>query len=318
MSFLNALMHLAHWVFLVGAFFICGAFSMRFLVTAPCGANVCVPAGQERSIGEMASRYVIVFSVVALIANAAHAVLHCSVVTETPVTEVFAIMPTFLKKTKFGKLASLREIVLAAIVLSSLVFLKRQTRGGAAPGIITSLALLVTMSASGHQGAAGYLSIPFLLDIVHAVAVALWIGGLFYLRLGYVYLLRDSGNELWEVFSSTVRRFSETATWAVLMVLVTGIVLSLYNIKSVSFMITTSYGLILTLKILLAGSIFLLGGANKFFLLPAMLREGASPPGSSGVSLLRRRFYTFVTIEMALGLGVLLTTSVLTHLSPLD
>jgi putative copper resistance protein D len=227
-------------------------------------------------------------------------------------------MPTFLKKTKFGRLASLREIVLAGAVLSSLFFLKRQSRSAALPGIGVSVLLLITLSASGHQGAKGYLTIPFFLDVFHTIAVALWIGGLFYLRVGYVYLLRDAGDELWEVFSNTIKRFSDTATGAVFAVLATGIVLSLYNIKSLSFMITTPYGLMLALKILLAGTIFVLGGINKFFLLPAMLGEGAASAGSPGVVSSRRRFYLFVTVEIAAGLGVLLMTSILTHLSPQD
>jgi putative copper export protein len=281
MSYLNALMHLAHWVFLVGTFFIAGAFTIRFLVTAPCGADVCVLPGEEKTIGETAARYVVIFSVVALIANAAHAVLHCSVVTETPLSEVFAIMPAFLKKTKFGRLASLREILLVGAVISSLFFLKRQTRSAALPGIGVSVLLLITLSASGHQG-------------------------------------RDAGEELWDVFSSMIKRFSDTATGAVFAVLASGIVLSLYNIKSVSFMIATPYGLVLSLKILLAGSIFLLGGVNKFFLLPAMLEQGETPAGSPRAVSSRRRFYLLVTVEMAAGLCVLLMTSILTHLSPVD
>jgi putative copper resistance protein D len=318
MSYLNALRHLAHWVFLVSAFFISGAFAMRFLVTAPCGADVCTLPGEEKTIGETAARYVVIFSSVALVVNAAHAVLHCSVVTETPLSEVFAIMPTFLKKTKFGRLASLREIILAGALLSSLFFLRRQSRKAALPGIGVSVLLLITLSASGHQGAKGYLAIPFFLDVFHAMAVALWIGGLFYLRVGYVYLLRDAGEELWDVFSSMIKRFSDTATGAVFAVLASGIVLSLYNIKSVSFMIATPYGLVLSLKILLAGSIFLLGGVNKFFLLPAMLEQGETPAGSPRAVSSRRRFYLLVTVEMAAGLCVLLMTSILTHLSPVD
>jgi hypothetical protein len=62
----------------------------------------------------------------------------------------------------------------------------------------------------------------------------------------------------------------------------------------------------------------MLGGINKFFLLPAMLGEGAASAGSPRAVSSRQRFYAFVTVEMAAGLGVLLITSVLTHLSPLD
>jgi putative copper export protein len=313
----DTLMVLAHWVFLVCAVFVAGAFALRVLVTAPSGADLCMPAGRNRCLGETASRYLIVLSAAALLANALHTVLHASAVTDTPLGEVFSIIPVFLHKTRFGRLAVLRTAVISVVVLVSWYSAAKGTRRAAAAGIPASFLMLATMSMSGHQGAQGFLRLPFFLDVLHLSAVSLWIGGLFFIRLCYSYVLKDAGGGALDIFSSLIKRFSDTATGAVLVVLATGVVLSALNIEQPSRMVTTLYGRVLLFKIGLAGIIFALGGVNKFLLVPAF-KDAEKGEEQPRLPELRRRLYGLVTLEMAAGLAVLLATSLLTHLSPVD
>jgi len=310
MASLSALMIFFYWLLLVGAVFTAGAFALRPMVTSPSGADFCVPRGRRRCLGETAAMYILVLTLWAFLANAIHTVLHVAVVTETPLADIFSVLGAFLAKTRFGRLAALRAAVLAAMGLWAWHIMRRAGGRPAAPGIVLSLALLLTLSMAGHQGAKGVLRLPFFIEFFHALGVSLWIGGLFFLRAVYSYLLKDEGDELRAVFFSMIKRFSDTATVAVFIVLGTGIVLAVLNVEQVSRVATTTYGNVLLVKIALAGAVFALGGANRFFILPGL--------GGPDVDALpaKRRLYVLVTVEMVLGLCVLLATSVLVHLSP--
>jgi putative copper export protein len=78
--------------------------------------------------------------------------------------------------------------------------------------------------------------------------------------------------------------------------------------------VTTPYGITLGIKIVLACVIAVLGGVNKFFVIPMLSVAGKTGPERLG--LLKRTLYVLVTMEMVFGLLVLLATSFLTHLSP--
>jgi putative copper export protein len=314
MSLLNLLMILAYWVFLSGVVFAAGAFVSRALVTIPSGADLCVPGGRKRCLGESAALAVLTVSVITLGANIVHLVLHASVVTETPVEEVFSVLSVFVKKTKFGRLAFIRTVFLLGLVLSAFYSYRKNNVQAAAAGVASSALVLITLSMSGHQGVKGYVTVPFFLDVLHSLAVALWIGGLFYIRQGYSVILRQSGGEFWDIFVSLMKRFSSAATWGVLVVVVTGGVLAVYNIKGLSSLVSTSYGISLVIKVSLACLILVLGGINKFFVIPMLDAAGKAGPGR--LASLQRTLYALVSAEMYLGLLVLLLTSFLTHLSP--
>ena len=76
----------------------------------------------------------------------------------------------------------------------------------------------------------------------------------------------------------------------------------------------TPYGKVLLAKILLVGIIVIIGGMNKFFVIPYM--NNIKPEESSESLALGRKLLNLVTLEAGLGFLVLLLTSLLTHLSP--
>lgn len=314
MSTVNLLMVFVYWVFLSGAVLVTGSFASRVLVTIPAGADVCIPGGRKECLGESAARSVFVFSLAALLAYAVHFVLHVSVVTETPLNEVSKVLLPFLTKTKFGRFTLVRMVFFVGVILSALYSVKRTDRKAEVPGMVFSLAVLVTLSMSGHQGSKGYLKARFFLDVFHTVAVVAWIGGLFFIRLCYSFLLRTGGSQLWDVFYSLIRRFSSFATWGVLVVMGTGVAMAILNMKSLSMFVTTPYGVALLIKIFLASVVALLGGVNKFLIIPLLSVAGKTGP--ERLDSLKRALFVVVTLEMLLGLGVLLATSFLTHLSP--
>ncbi len=303
-----------YWLFLSGTVFITGALSLKILVALPSGADACVQRGKNKTIGECTIPVIFFISLITLTFNIAHIILHCSVITDTPLQEVFSILPLFLLKTKYGMFSLMRTIVMAAIVLLLAFTLKRNDKRVIITGIALSLIFLVMLTMSGHQGTKGYLSIPFLLDMLHVIAISIWIGGLFSIYCCYSFFLKKSGSESWDIFLGLINRFSRIATLCVVTVIFSGVVLCIYNFNGFSSLVTTDYGIVLLIKILLVVPVTMLGAINKFSFIPQLNKtDGNDWAGSMS---LRKKLDTTMTIEVFLGLLILLATSILTHLSP--
>jgi putative copper export protein len=307
-------MILFYWLFLSGVIFLAGAYVSRVYVTGPSGAEVCFPGGMNKCFGETVVKYIFLISVLTLLANAIHFILHCAIMTDTPLKEVFSILPTFITKTKYGRFTILRTVLLTAIMAVSFVSVLKDRKWTTVSGVVFSLLLLVVIAMSGHQGAKGYMNFPFFLGALHLIAVSWWIGGIIFIRFFLLAFVKGALIEFWRNLTSLINRFSQLATYCVFIAALTGILLSYYNVKGFSALMNTPYGIILLLKILLVGIIVIIGGMNKFFLIPYMNNIKVED-GSEGLAH-GRKLFNLVTIEASLGFVVLLLTSLLTHLSP--
>ena len=307
-------MILFSWVFLSGVIFLAGAFTSRLYVTGPSGVEACFPGSRNKCLGETVAKYIFLIAVLTLLANAIHFILHCAVMTDTPLQEVFSILPTFLTKTKYGRFTIVRTVFLAAIIVVSFAGVYRDQKWTMLSGALLSLLLLVAIAMSGHQGAMGYMNFPFLLDVLHLFAVSLWIGGVIFIRFFLSAFVRGAHVEFRRNLTSLMNRFSLLATYCVFIAALTGILLSYVNVKGFSVLLNTSYGIVLFVKILLVGIIVIIGGMNKFSVIPQM--NNIKTDESSESITLGRKLLNLVTIEAGLGFLVMLLTSLLTHLSP--
>jgi putative copper resistance protein D len=307
-------MILFYWLFLSGVIFLAGALTSRIFVTGPAGAEVCLPGGRNKSFGKTVTKYLFLISVITLLVNAVHFVLHCSIMTETPLSEVFSILPAFLTKTKYGRFTILRTVFLCVIILGSFIAVFKDQKWSNLSGVVFSLLLLVVIAMSGHQGAKGYANLPFFLDTLHLIAVSLWIGGVIFFRFFVSAFVKGPFVEFWRNLTSLTNRFSQMATGCVFIAIITGGLLSYFNVKGLSVFIHTDYGMVLIIKILLVSIIAILGGMNKFFVIPSINNIGKEERADGIVHV--RRLLNLVTVEASLGFVVLLLTSLLTHLSP--
>ena len=308
------LMILFYWLFLSGVVFLAGAYTSRVYVTGPSGLEVCFPGGRNKSFGEVVTKYIFLVAVLTILANAVHFVLHCAVMTETPLNEVFSILPTFITKTKYGRFTILRTLFLAAIIVVSFVGVLKDQKWATLSGVIFSLLLLVVIAMSGHQGVMGYMNFPFFLDALHLVAVSLWIGGIIFIRFFLSAFVKGAYLEFWRNFTTLTNRFSQLATYCVFIAAITGVLLSFVNVKGFTVLVDTPYGTVLLMKIVLVGIIMIIGGINKFSVIPSINNIKAEE-NSEGLAH-GRKLLNLVTIEASLGFVVLLLTSFLTHLSP--
>jgi copper transport protein len=151
--------------------------------------------------------------------------------------------------------------------------------------ILTFLAVVgigLAFIASGHAST----SAPRLLTVpsvfVHAVCITLWIGSLLPLALTV-----RSGDRV------ALDRFSRLIPAPLVLLIVTGIVLSLVELDRPDALWTTDYGLVLSAKLGLVVTLLALAAMNRYALVPRLAMTGT------------RRLVTVIATEFALALVIL-------------
>ena len=140
--------------------------------------------------------------------------------------------------------------------------------------------------------------------MLHLLGGSTWIGGLVGLALlclpGTV-----SPAERGAFWSQTVRRFSVTAMSCVAAIALSGSFLYWEHVDGPSQLFTTMYGRVLGVKILIFGSLLLLGVFNQFWLHPRIETLRTAGDERPLRTILLRRFPAVVGLEILLGLCVL-------------
>jgi copper transport protein len=166
-------------------------------------------------------------------------------------------------------------------------------------GATAALAMLVHTLA-GHANAPAPLRPAHLAEQwVHMMAVGAWVGGLVWLLLGMRGMRHHERSE-------AVKRYSGIAGVALGVVALTGLLRAVSEVGTVGSLFATSYGRTLLIKVSLVAVLALLGGLNRFRLVPALTRRDDAV----------RPFRRAVTGEVAVATGVLALTAVLVGLAP--
>ncbi len=193
-------------------------------------------------------------------------------------------------------LARLSMALLAAAVIAAAARSGRTWQWWAAIG--ASAMLMMTLTGLSHAAATGRL-LPLVADWIHAMAAAVWMGGL----LGFAVALcsgafrgldPDSRTKLRE---RSVRRFSAVATCGVVVLAGTGLYAAVLHVPNPQALLATPYGRALIAKLVLLS--LLLGVGASYLLL-----RGRGP------------FGRLVVVELLLALGLFVATGFLTSLPP--
>jgi copper transport protein len=158
--------------------------------------------------------------------------------------------------------------------------------------------LLTTLTGLSHAAATGRV-LPLLADWTHAMAAAVWMGGL----LGFTVALfsgplRDlSPDRRAKLRERSVRRFSAVATIAVVVLAATGLYATLLHVPSPQALVATPYGRALLVKLGLLVLVLAIGASN-------FLLRGRGP------------FGRLVAVELLLALALFVATGFLTNLPP--
>jgi copper transport protein len=192
--------------------------------------------------------------------------------------------------SSFGRTAALAFIGLAAIAIG----FRRKMHFFA---VVGAAAAILSFALSGHVVTAGpkWLTVPLL--IAHTSAVSLWVGSLLPLRSA---VLQDRAVEI-------VRRFSNVAVAAVVVLFLAGFGIAALQVRSVAGLVTTAYGWMLLAKLVLVAGLLALATLNKFRLTPLLARGDIR--GASGLRL-------SIAAEIALVVGILIATASLSTTPP--
>lgn len=167
-------------------------------------------------------------------------------------------------------------------------------------GMAGAAAVFVHVLAGHAASPTSLLVLNVVAQWVHMTAVGVWIGGLFWLLLGF--RGRDAAAR-----RDAVGVFTRVATIVLVIVLATGLARALVEVGSVSALSNTDYGVILLVKIALVVVLVGLGALNHFFWVPAVRAGGGRAD---------RRFGLNSRGELVVALGVLAVTAVLSGAAP--
>ena len=201
--------------------------------------------------------------------------------------------------TRLG-LAIVVRFVCIAIAVLLLVAVKKNYYDNALwqnTAALVGVALVVTFSASGHASVQPQPVLSMALDALHFGAVSVWMGGLMSLvllgSLSFDAQTHVSGVQI-------VNRFSHLATWALPVVVATGVVQSWRLLHGFSTISDSTFGRLLIVKALGVVVVVVLGASARMVLAltgPASIRRG-------------------IIAEAVIGIGVLALTAGLVATSP--
>lgn len=160
--------------------------------------------------------------------------------------------------------------------------------------LVAGFVVLLSFAATGHAVSDPIMYFSITADLAHFGAIAIWIGGLVQLAL----VLRRPA--VGEEVATVVARFSRTAFVSVAVIVASGAYLAFRNVPSVGALFTTTYGVLLLLKLVGFSVLLMLANVSR----QAVLRGIAGRPGGVVVAELNR-------LRLAVGAEVVLATVVL-------
>ena len=166
-------------------------------------------------------------------------------------------------------------------------------------GVAAALALGAHTMAGHADAASPYRPLHLVEQWLHMLAVGVWIGGLVWLLVA---LRRTENLDR----PAAVRAFSHLATYALAVVVATGLLRAVTQVGSVRDLLFTSYGRVLLVKVVLVCVIALLGALNHYRHVPA-IAAGTGP---------LRSLQRTVGGEISVAGGILAVTAVMVGLVP--
>jgi copper transport protein len=176
------------------------------------------------------------------------------------------------------------------------------------PMLIAALALIGTSSLIGHGAASGETS-ALVLDYIHNLVAAVWIGGIFY----FIFTLLPTISQLKELKREKmslvlIPRFSIIFIIAVGIVIITGPTLMWFLESDVGLITESIYGQLIILKISIAAIMIGLGGFAQF-----KLQKNAEKNLQSGKITVHKKLRRSLKVDAGLGILLLGVVALLTN-----
>ena len=154
--------------------------------------------------------------------------------------------------------------------------------------------LVISFIVVGHSFSSGIYS--QLLVIVHVICISYWVGS--FLPLRHICTINNCKN-----LHKVAHNFGVYAVIYISLLVITGLIFSYILLGGVSPLITSYYGNVLLIKILLVSIILMIGAINKFKIVPNIKVNQLDG---------QNKLKSSIEIEMIITFLVLLLTSILT------
>jgi putative copper resistance protein D len=218
-------------------------------------------AGELVAARRRLQRWISLAIVLLLVTSVIDLLARARVMSGGDLFQVAAALPLVLARTHFGTVWIARAIILVAL----LALCASRSAAARIVGLALALGVALTGTLTGHAADWGDRSLTVLVDWLHAVAATAWAGGLFGLALAL-----SPSSEL----DTIARRFSRLAGYCLLVVVTSGIYNAWVQVPTFASLWTTTYGVALLFKVLLALVLAFLGAVNRYLVLPGL---GTSP-----------------------------------------
>jgi copper transport protein len=197
------------------------------------------------------------------------------------------------------------HLVRLGVLAAALVLIRPIVRGkgwGADRVLLAALGVIgvATWSVSGHPSASRVSMVTVAADLLHISAMSVWLGGLIML---IVFLLPKANTA---ELGAIVPVWSRWATYAVSVLILTGVAQAIVLVGSVDALVTSTYGWLLLVKVLLVLGILGVAGLSRR-MVPSVVAQVDRAPN---------RLRGFVIGEAAVAVVVLGLTSVLVQTTP--
>jgi len=147
--------------------------------------------------------------------------------------------------------ASVRAFLLVALIAAGIGIACLFTTGVTAAASLMALSLvgIALPALTGHASSLGSHGVAMTSDVGHALSMSVWVGGLVVLLFHAV--RNDPGT------MRAVPVFRTVATWAVILLAVSGVGAAFARMNSLSELVTTDFGLLILFKVVLLGGLLI-------------------------------------------------------------
>jgi putative copper resistance protein D len=216
---------------------------------------------------------------------------------DTTAAQALPLMAEVVRETHFGRVWLYQFGAILVLIAAAWM-----PAGDTARTILLCAAagvLLLLTSLGGHAIDRGPRAV--VIYLIHEMAASLWIGAILGLWIGAARARLGAG---W--VAHTCPRVSSIAGWTVLALVASGLHTAYFALDAdPDRMIYSAYGRTLTIKIAAATVVILIGGYNRFFLIPAAVKS------SPRAALLRN-----IGIESLMLIGILGLAALLANTPP--
>src|SRR5256712_663457 len=296
--------HLASCVLLVGAFFVLLLASRPMATTARCWDRRLVRWSRLLVFVAVGSGIVWLLVRTAIFENRPQAALEPGAVWHA----VLDTWPGLVWLARHGLL-----IVLGVfLAMRASVAERRDWLAARGEALTLATLALALMSASSHAAAiTPGTTLAVAVDVTHVVGTGLWVGGLVALALLLRAASREDGADARPYAVLAARRFSRAALIVMLLLVASGALNAIAQVESVAALAGTTHGRLLLAKLVVLVLILVLAAVNRTRILPAL-----SAPSVPVERSTMRRLTTFVGLEAALALILLMLAAAMTLTTP--